>query len=431
MTDSFVTQCPHCNTSFRINRAQLGAAHGAVRCGACMRVFNAVQQMLVDHNRAGTSAPPASKASSNTSAPAISAAAVPTVARKPAQPATSDKQSIDTLWIHDDLDNLDLDKELAKLEEQEIQLSREILATSSALKPVEQPRRSPKPEINQYDESWAEALLKAEAPLQQEPIRAIVEESHPSAAPAPEALTRKSQKPGKAHADIHKESSTRREPSIDDMNDETPSEPEIMGEHDNRLVPETQDKPGRAKPVLHSDILLDLNEPLQLDWQPPKKPWSRWLGWGLLNLLGAGALLLQYVNYHFDELARQDQYRPWFEKICPEIGCSLPSKVDISQIRSTNLIVRSHPQYMDALLVDAIIYNRASFAQPFPVLELHFADINGQLIVGNHFRPSEYLSGELAGQNKMPPQTPIHISLEIKDPGPRAISYSLNFQSPE
>ena len=41
--------------------------------------------------------------------------------------------------------------------------------------------------------------------------------------------------------------------------------------------------------------------------------------------------------------------QPWFEAICPEIGCTLPSKVDIAQIRSTNLVVRSHPQYMDAL----------------------------------------------------------------------------------
>ena len=46
MTDSFVTQCPHCRTSFRVSRAQLGAAHGAVRCGACMQVFNASQHLL-------------------------------------------------------------------------------------------------------------------------------------------------------------------------------------------------------------------------------------------------------------------------------------------------------------------------------------------------------------------------------------------------
>ncbi|MBS7726060.1 zinc-ribbon domain-containing protein [Pseudomonas lalucatii] len=45
MTESFVTQCPHCRTSFRVNQAQLGAAHGAVRCGACLHVFNAAQQL--------------------------------------------------------------------------------------------------------------------------------------------------------------------------------------------------------------------------------------------------------------------------------------------------------------------------------------------------------------------------------------------------
>ncbi|PZE09298.1 DUF3426 domain-containing protein, partial [Pseudomonas sp. 57B-090624] len=46
MTESFVTQCPHCQTSFRVSRAQLGAAQGAVRCGACLHVFNAAKQLL-------------------------------------------------------------------------------------------------------------------------------------------------------------------------------------------------------------------------------------------------------------------------------------------------------------------------------------------------------------------------------------------------
>ncbi|MDH0098680.1 zinc-ribbon domain-containing protein, partial [Pseudomonas sp. GD04158] len=41
MSESHVTQCPHCRTSFRVSQAQLAAAHGAVRCGACLHVFNA------------------------------------------------------------------------------------------------------------------------------------------------------------------------------------------------------------------------------------------------------------------------------------------------------------------------------------------------------------------------------------------------------
>jgi len=81
--------------------------------------------------------------------------------------------------------------------------------------------------------------------------------------------------------------------------------------------------------------------------------------------------------------------------------------------------------------VDAIIYNRATFSQPFPLLELRFADLNGSLIASRRFKPAEYLSGELAGVSEMPSQTPIHISLDILDPGNKAVNYSLSFHSPE
>jgi hypothetical protein len=116
---------------------------------------------------------------------------------------------------------------------------------------------------------------------------------------------------------------------------------------------------------------------------------------------GAGALAGQYIAYHFDELARQDQYRPWFQQLCPQIGCTVPSKVDIAK-SSSNLVVRSHPEFNGALVVDAIIYNRAPFSQPFPLLELRFADLNGHLIASRRFKPGEYLSGDLEGMAKCP-----------------------------
>nr|WP_207882433.1 MJ0042-type zinc finger domain-containing protein [Pseudomonas sp. 30_B] len=52
MSDSFITQCPHCQTRFRVNSAQLGAASGAVRCGTCLKVFNAPQNMLGEPTQA-------------------------------------------------------------------------------------------------------------------------------------------------------------------------------------------------------------------------------------------------------------------------------------------------------------------------------------------------------------------------------------------
>ena len=77
-----------------------------------------------------------------------------------------------------------------------------------------------------------------------------------------------------------------------------------------------------------------------------------------------------------------------------------------------------------------ILYNRADFEQPFPVLQMQFTDAGGRDIASRRFRPEEYLAGELAGVRLMPPQTPIHVGLSMLDPGPQANGYSLEFISP-
>ncbi|WP_313315893.1 DUF3426 domain-containing protein [Stutzerimonas nitrititolerans] len=409
---SFITQCPHCRTSFRLNRAQLGAARGVVRCGACLEVFNASQRLQQEDGEPLVVAPPPVTAAEPPPAP---------VAPRSAKPVTEEEP----LWIHDDLDldNLDLDEELAKLEREERELSRQ-------LQELEHPPQA------HTDEAWAEQLLRAEgqtdegddtpdtpAPPQSPETLSFTPVSPEKPVP-PSPLTA-----SRAFNDALEQQPQRIEPAIGDVDLPTPGEPEdletVTSEHLERSdAPRTVD--AAAEP------LFDLeDEPLQLDWQARRKPWGRWLGWGVLNLIALLALAGQYVAYNYDELVRQDRYRPWFEQLCPSIGCTLPPKVDIEQIKSSNLVVRSHPDFNSALVVDAIIYNRASFAQPFPLLEVRFADINGQPLASRVFKPGEYLSGELAGRTEMPPQVPIHIALDILDPGTRAVNYSLSFRSPE
>jgi len=41
-----VTRCPNCDTSFHVTEAQLAAAGGAVRCGACLQVFLATEHLV-------------------------------------------------------------------------------------------------------------------------------------------------------------------------------------------------------------------------------------------------------------------------------------------------------------------------------------------------------------------------------------------------
>ena len=425
MTQSFVTQCPHCRTSFRVNLAQLGAAHGAVRCGACLHVFNAAQQLREQGEQLAAAAPPPSKPAP---APAPPAAAAPAPSAAPRGKAD------ETLWIHDDLDldSLDLDEELAKLEEQEQQLSRQFLAIDQAPSRSESFPAAEPDEADAHDERWAEALLhedtgKPAAVTPAAPTPPAPPAAAPAAGPAEVKLSATladDEDLAEPHFDLRAE---REEPLAEQDEDQDPAAPAPVAPLKAATSPAA-----RSEPELRDSYRFDLDEePLQLDWQPAKKPWGRWLGWGLLNLLAASALGGQYLAYNFNELARQDQYRPWFEQLCPLLGCQLPSKVDISQVKSSNLVVRSHPEFSGALVVDAILYNRAPFSQPFPLLEMRFADINGQLLASRRFKPSEYLAGELAGKAEMPPQTPIHIALDILDPGTRAVNYSLSFHSPE
>lgn len=109
MTDSFVTQCPHCQTSFRVTHHQLSVARGVVRCGHCLQVFNAAKQLL-EQNRANAPA---------VAAPVPAVPAEPLIEQAPPEPAVEVRNDRpDDAWAltAQALDELDLDKELERLE---------------------------------------------------------------------------------------------------------------------------------------------------------------------------------------------------------------------------------------------------------------------------------------------------------------------------
>jgi predicted Zn finger-like uncharacterized protein len=432
MTDSFVTQCPHCQTSFRVSHAQLSVARGAVRCGSCLQVFNAARQLLEQRSNQSAAAQPlvlpvASESEFASSEPPSNSLPDPTPAQSPraAEPWGSNAL---------DLDHLDLDEELARLEQRPVgrpqAQGRETRDPGSSL----QARRD---DARAEGDDWVDSLHNDDVDRLPEVQAQVINRSDDSE-PEPEHQTEK----GRTEPSFSASAALDDEPTATDGTQRTIASADrtqrfsALDEGDDDETHEPPEDPRakrqRAEPAVREQALLDLtDDPLRLDWQPAKPRTGRKLLWTLLAVLALLGLGAQYVWYHFDELARQDQYRPWFQLICPQINCKVPSKVDITQLKSSNLVVRSHPEFKGALVVDAIIYNRAPFSQPFPLLELRFADTSGQLIASRRFKPGEYLSGEIAGKEEMPPQTPIHIALDILDPGAKAVNYSLSFRSPE
>ena len=457
MTDSFVTQCPHCQTSFRVSHAQLSVARGVVRCGACLQVFNAAKQLL--EQRGDDSAGETAKAPAPTFEPAPAMVAPPTVQAPPAlvavEPSPEPVPAPEVVEIVPaprdwkanalDLDDMDLDEELARLEQREIQLPETFgrernradgdanlsAHRDNAHNADEWVTSLRNDDVSQLPELQAEVIAEPQQSLELEPESEQEQASgngrtEPSLSSNPDELgDEEPMAPLQSQRKAPGSEKTERWSALDDDdNDEQ--------DHEPQPEPEVRGRRNRSEPAMRDKTLVDLtDEPLQLEWQRPKSHWGRRLIWTLLAVLALAGLAGQYIWYHFDELARQDQYRPWFQLICPQIDCKVPSKVDIKLLKSSNLVVRSHPEFKGALVVDAIIYNRASFSQPFPLLELRFADTSGQLIASRRFKPAEYLSGEMAGKEEMPPQTPIHIALDILDPGAKAVNYSLSFRSPE
>lgn len=421
MTDTFITQCPHCNTRFRLKHSQLSAAQGSVRCGACSQVFNAASQISdTQATPVASATPPPAAAVTASAKPAqviitpkliapipVEPTPTPRLTLKP--PADDNSTPVSTskkpLMIHDDmdlsdLDDFDLDQELARLEKEERQRSKELSGEFAALLASSKP--SPAPIEDSFDEQAAEGLKDdwSDELLSHEPVAQLSsqpEEVEEPAAPAHRVVQR--------------------------AQEDTSSTPSPF---------QPPQHPIHMEPLPMGGKLPNFNDgPLRLDWKPKRNPWRRWLGWGILNICALLLLLGQYSYNNFGQLARQDSTRPWLDKICPIVGCQLPSKVDVQQIKSSNLLVRNHPEFRGALLVDAIIYNRASFTQPFPLLKLTFSDAFGHILASRLFKPQEYLSGELAGQSQMPQQTPIHIALEILAPKGGAINYSLDFIAPD
>ncbi len=255
--------------------------------------------------------------------------------------------------------------------------------------PEAAPARSP-----ELDDQALSALIQAEQ--QQVPVR------EPA---GPEALAGPGDTPEKVPQDDPPLSS----PLPEQEMDPGPDEPGF-----------TEYRPGRF--AIEDDLSLAC--PLQ---PPParasRRPAAR------TGLLVAGLLLgtaLGYLLASWSSLARDEQLRPWLDGLCSLAGCELPAPVDLGRLKSTNLVVRRHPDFSGALVADAILYNRAPFAQPFPVLELRFTDVNSQPVTTRRYRPAEYLPAGLQHQ-LMPSQTPVHVQLDMLDPGEHAVNYSLDF----
>lgn len=310
----FITQCPHCTTTFRTRINQLQSADGMVRCGACLQVFVADDNLVPSAELQTTTLPPDSE---------------------PADPLSEEEQEPFPLFATQTDPDVD--------DHVEAQEAGDILTLD-----------------------LADSIPGRVTPsISEQPIWEILDEGPP-------------------------------EEEFDD--------PDFATDHLATV--------GAA------------DEVLEFDWQqpPPRNPvlWP----YAVVLVLALG---LQFGIHEFDSMSGNARTRPLLQQVCDVLGCELPTVIDINAIRSEDLLVRSHPQFSNALSVQMTLRNSGPVSQPFPALNLQFSNVRNEPVAARTFSPAEYLPEGISARAAMAVDTPVQIQFDILDPGIEAVNYAVSF----
>ena len=135
--------------------------------------------------------------------------------------------------------------------------------------------------------------------------------------------------------------------------------------------------------------------PAFLEPEPPAA--GHVVAWTLLAFIALCALALQAAMHLRSEIGvLLPQGRPYLEAACEFLGCEvrLPRRADLLSIESSDL--QADNQRPGVIILNALLRNRAPFAQEFPDLELTLTDQSERAVIRKVLKPRDYLQEKRA-----------------------------------
>ncbi len=160
-----------------------------------------------------------------------------------------------------------------------------------------------------------------------------------------------------------------------------------------------------------------------------KKRRGRFLLPGFLMLLTAALIAALYGYRERNNLADNPLTRPAYLAWCGVAGCTVPARFEKSQLKVVEKNIFSHPTLDDALVITVLLENNADFEQRYPALFVWLSDSGRRTVAENQFDAAEYLpENGLSLDSVMAPGQRQQISIDVRDPGRRAVSLELNLR---
>lgn len=432
MSYEIITQCPNCSTSFKVKEVQLNAAAGAVRCGACLVLFQAIEHMLQDLIDEERQNDPSRDALDSDSEAMFAESEAPALAQHEASSGASLEEPLQSTESSNDNSRLDIrtneplgDSAVDETAASEADLSIEF-QTSNVQQNFQNTdamlaSKESGPVVDN-DDTLEEASTAAHRdtasdtglPFLQGPQGQTEDESPEVGEEADSVAAGTILISGEASDDANPAEETMPQDIVtDELKNERLQENILLD--DGFLA----DEP----------TMININvdpEPVELDHSAASVLETKQILWAVFSLFLIMSLLLQFGWFNRNELSQRLELRDVYLQLCERVPCQLTDFVDGSALAISDLVVRTHPTVDRSLIVDAILRNSAPYKQKFPNLALQFSDISGRRIAAREFGPREYLGGELIGRSYIPAATEVRLSLEIVDPGDRAVGHALS-----
>jgi predicted Zn finger-like uncharacterized protein len=464
---SLLTQCPHCQTSFRVRTSQLAVAEGQVRCGSCLGVFSARDNEI----RVKTPQPPLlDEPLTEEELSSVAAADLEETADADNTPPPRERSGS---WLDDDDDEYEYQDDTQRstplvhaaaeeADEDEIReeyagedyhdayakeyedepVLREPVLSFAAVdeseeyededEEIEDEETDEEDEVHEEyaddeDEEYADEDDRNE-PVLREPVLSFADDEPRFSTRAAKAEPDFSLYPDQDHA----------EPTFSAVDDDDDDEGDDYRQVRSRYAaPSREDDKRQVRRYveeIEDEEALDELSPNTLDYLDDEPvhiaPERRKRGFfgslmlfvGSLILMGVAAL--QMVDANLDTISQSARFALLRPYVCQVLTCP-PEQQAPSTLSYEQLVVRAHPKVRDALEVSAVLRNNGAATQALPGLEVTFRDGKNEIVGSRIFTPDEYLPAELRTAVTLPSQSTVQAHMEMADPGVDTLNYEL------
>lgn len=352
-----LTQCPSCQTTFRVTSEILRVAHGQVRCGRCQTQFDALERLIEE-----------------TDSGEIQSGRYMRPDRAPEPPPEEEQEEAENIEVEEPAAHEDITLEGRRIE---------ITGTYR----VADDTGEGEPDVReQVTEEWVEI----------EDIEEQAAESPPRAA-------------GDLSAD-----DTHDVDAIDEAPTEASGNYEALDE--GIEVVESLD-PGEGE---FERAGAGQHQAADFDFLPVRRREATAKIWKVLAAPLVLLLLVQLVHNYRYTLARHAVLGPPLIGLYRALGMTLRPDWNLHAYEILQWHVGSDPVTPGTLRVRASLKNLAPFPQPYPLLKLVLEDRWGEQVRAREFQPSEYLDPTIAPDRLLAPAQQANATIVIVDPGPDA-----------